>query len=191
MNSLKNFEETSLDEILFISYEMWEQSIEEYKKTIDFENNITYKDAMKYRYYHCKLTGDIALNLYRKYSNNKDEEVRLIYLAALIHDIKKLHKKHSIAGAEWAEVNLKEYFNISNEDVEIVALLIRHHKSSKRKLDYIDDKNIINLIILLQIADSLSKFKEKSLYKEVDEEKVSKKLKEVLFKFKNDNHKEK
>ena len=67
MSTKKKFEEVSIECILKISYDIWDRSMEEYKKTMNECNNITYKDDMKYRYYHSKLTGDIALKLYRKY----------------------------------------------------------------------------------------------------------------------------
>lgn len=181
MSNNRKFEEVSMEDILEISYDIWDRSIEEYKKSINNDNNATYKDAMKYRYYHSKLTGDIALKIYRKYIIDKDDmNERILYLSALTHDIKKIDKKHSMVGADWVRNNLKDFFDISYEDIEKVALLVRYHKSSVKKIEHIKDKNILNLILVLQIADSLSKFREKAVYKEISLDKVRKKLIEVI-----------
>ena len=184
MSTKKKFEEVSIECILKISYDIWDRSMEEYKKTMNECNNITYKDAMKYRYYHSKLTGDIALKLYRKYIINKDNrDERILYLSALTHDIKKIDKKHIQAGADWIRNNIGDFFEISDDDIEKVALLVRYHKSSVKKIEHIQDKNILDLILILQIADSLSKFREKSVYKEIDHDKLKKKLIEVIESF--------
>lgn len=181
MSTRKNFREASIKYILKISYDIWDRSIEEYKKTMNDYNNVTYKDAMKYRYYHSKLTGDIALKLYRKYIINKnDGNERILYLSALIHDIKKIDKKHSLVGADWIRKNIKDFFEMCDEDIEKVALLVRYHKSSVKKIENIQDENILDLILILQVADSLSKFREKAVYKEIDYDKLKKKLIEVI-----------
>lgn len=182
MSTKKKFADVSIEDILEISYDIWDRSIGEYKNLTDKNDN--YKDAMKYRYYHSKLTGDIALSLYRKYISDKDDmNKRILYLSAITHDIKKIDKKHSVVGAEWIKNNLKDFFDISDEDVEKVSLLIRYHKSSMKKIENIEDNDILNLILILQISDCLSKFREKAVYKEINFEKVRKKLIEVVERF--------
>lgn len=194
MRHKKKFREMSMEEILEISYDMWGRSIEEYKDLLDKKDSSRnlYKDAMKYRYYHSKLTGDLSLELYRRYNDilKKDDNSggRVLYLAALTHDIKKIDKKHSLAGAEWIRRNIRDFFNIEDVDVEDIATLIRFHKSSINKKDEFRDENIGILILILQMADGISKLKEKSIYKSVDDEKIRKKLMEVINDFNNNDN---
>lgn len=184
------------EELLEISYDMWEKSIKEYKYLLDKDDSIRniYRDAMKYRYYHSKLTADIALNFYSKSLNITNEEAlkigqegKILYLAALTHDIKKMDKKHSIVGAQWIEKNIGDFMEIDRGDIECISTLIRFHKSSIKSestnIGRYDLDMLRRLLFLLKMADGVSKLKEKSIYIKVEENKFKEKLVELAKKY--------
>ena len=121
MERLKNFSEiTTKEELSELAYKLWKASSDEYKdKLSSFQEQIKslYGEAMKYRRIHCAIAGEIAIKIYLKKQqglkggeeNELNDELKLLYFATLIHDIKKFDKKHSKIGAKWININLKKY----------------------------------------------------------------------------------
>ena len=120
MEKIKNFSEINTkEELSELAYRLWKSSSDEYKdKLSSFEEQIKnlYTEAMKYRRIHCAIAGEIAIKIYLKRQglkggeeNELNNELKLLYFATLIHDIKKFDRKHSKIGAKWININLKKY----------------------------------------------------------------------------------
>lgn len=182
MKCFINIEKTGLREI---SNTLWNKSIEEYEKSIISEDmKDVFKDAMRYRQYHSKLVSDIAIEIFECNLKNILSEVenieyqrKILYLSSLIHDIKKLDKNHNKIGAQWVEENIKDYLIIDNQSVEDICKIISKHKQDANlKACKI---NLLFLILIIRVADKLSKLKEKSNYMEIKEEEISNIVKKV------------
>lgn len=149
------------EEILSLAYELWKLSADEYKSNfsnIDSPFRALYNEGMKYRRIHCTIAGEIALNVYYNGSVNStlDRDGKILYFSALVHDIKKFHKKHSRVGARWIRENLKYFVEIDEDDLEEICCLVKHHKSS-------DNEYESKLLNILQYSDSESKRRETKL----------------------------
>lgn len=161
------FEEiTNEREILKICYSMWKRSIDEYKnEQIDSRSRSFIGEAMKYRWYHCRLTGEISLEVYDSMCNGaRCDDWRILYFAALTHDIKKYDHRHCKVGACWIKDNIRDFLDIKDEEVNAISELISAHKS-KINEGYEDKERISILLENLKIGDKLSKEKEKLEYK--------------------------
>ena len=173
MERLKNFSEiTTKEELSELAYKLWKASSDEYKdKLSSFQEQIKslYSEAMKYRRIHCAIAGEIAIKIYLKKQqglkggeeNELNDELKLLYFATLIHDIKKFDKKHSKIGAKWININLKKYINIKEGELEEICNLVRYHKGS------INEYNS-ELLEILQTSDEESKKIEKEFFKIVN-----------------------
>ena len=113
MKCNKEFLSLNKKELITISNKLWKESIKDYVITDKDFNEINehkildkYKDKMKYRRLHSKITADLCGKMFEITKSNfikKDEYsywFNIFYLAALTHDVKKFTKNHSRAGAE-------------------------------------------------------------------------------------------
>lgn len=167
MENLKNFSEiTTKEELSELAYKLWKSSSDEYKdKLSNLEGQIKnlYTEAMKYRRIHCAIAGEIVIKIYleRKKTSNEEyysNELKILYFATLIHDIKKFDKKHSKIGAKWISYNLRNFVNIKEEELKEICNLVRFHKGSINEYSS-------ELLETLQISDEESRKVEKKLFK--------------------------
>ena len=164
MENLKNFSEiTTKEELSELAYKLWKVSSDEYKsKLSSFEEQIKnlYTEAMKYRRIHCAIAGEIVIKIYFHMKKEKiyNDELKILYFATLIHDIKKFDKKHSKMGAKWISYNLRKFVNIQEKDLQEICNLVRFHKGSIN--EYSNE-----LLEILQISDKESRNIEKELFK--------------------------
>jgi len=164
MENLKNFSEiTTKEELSELAYKLWKVSSDEYKsKLSSFEEQIKnlYTEAMKYRRIHCAIAGEIVIKIYFDMKKEKiyNDELKILYFATLIHDIKKFDKKHSKMGAKWISYNLRKFVNIQEKDLQEICNLVRFHKGSIN--EYSNE-----LLEILQISDKESRNVEKELFK--------------------------
>lgn len=158
MDKKMNFKDLNEEEILKIVYKLWKESTKEYKvQEIEKEHKKIISEAMKYRLYHCKITGKIVLD---KCKELKIQQWRILYFAALTHDIKKFHDNHSIVGGEWLEKNVEKFVEIERRDLKLISFLVKYHKKSNR-CPIKNDIKFIKMLQLLIEADKLSKKIEK------------------------------
>lgn len=164
MGKIKFQDMKSEQEILMVCYSMWKKSIDEYK---DGAMDKCYRkyigEAMKYRWYHCRIVGELALESYnRSVENNTINENgqvwKMLYFAALTHDIKKFDHKHSRSGANWIENNINDFLEIDEADINCIYELIRLHKT---KIVEEKEEDFLLLLRVLQEGDRLSKYREK------------------------------
>ena len=164
MENLKNFSEiTTKEELSELAYKLWKVSSDEYKsKLSSFEEQIKnlYTEAMKYRRIHCAIAGEIVIKIYFHMKKEKiyNDELKILYFATLIHDIKKFDKKHSKMGAKWISYNLRKLVNIQEKDLQEICNLVRFHKGTIN--EYSNE-----LLEILQISDKESRNIEKELFK--------------------------
>lgn len=167
MENLKNFSEiTTKEELSELAYKLWKSSSDEYKdKLSSFEEQIKnlYTEAMKYRRIHCAIAGEIVIKMYleREKTLKKEEyndELKILYFATLIHDIKKFDKKHGKMGAKWISYNLRKFVNIQEEELQEICNLVRFHKGSIN--EYSNE-----LLEILQKSDEESRRLERELFK--------------------------
>ncbi|MGM9979680.1 MAG: HD domain-containing protein [Clostridium sp.] len=164
MENLKNFSEiTTKEELSELAYKLWKVSSDEYKsKLSSFEEQIKnlYTEAMKYRRIHCAIAGEFVIKIYFDMKKEKiyNDELKILYFATLIHDIKKFDKKHSKMGAKWISYNLRKFVNIQEKDLQEICNLVRFHKGSIN--EYSNE-----LLEILQISDKESRNVEKELFK--------------------------
>ncbi len=94
-----------------------------------------------------------------------------LFLAALLHDIGKGHKgDHSEKGAEIVPGILKR-LDIQNDAVDVISFVVKHHlllartsqrrdlgeeKTSVQVAQIIKDKDLLNMLFLLSVADSMA-----------------------------------
>lgn len=171
MEILKDFSEiTTKEELSELAYKLWKKSSDEYKnKLSSFEEQIKnlYTEAMKYRRIHCAIAGEFVLKIYferqKEELNTEDynDELRILYFATLIHDIKKFDKKHSKMGAKWISCNLRKFINIQEEDLQEICNLVRFHKGSINECSN-------ELLEILQISDKESRRVEKEFFKVIN-----------------------
>lgn len=162
MENLKNFSEiTTKEELSELAYKLWKSSSDEYKdKLSSFEEQIKnlYTEAMKYRRIHCAIAGEIVIKIYFDMKKEiKEEDLKILYFATLIHDIKKFDKKHSKMGAKWISCNLRKFVNIKEEELQKICNLVRFHKGSIN--EYSNE-----LLEILQKSDEESRKIEKKLF---------------------------
>lgn len=178
MSKVKKFEEMSIKDILEISNTIWKKSSDDYKNSLDKENKLktVYKDGLKYRYYHCKITADLVLDLYSKNKIIKAIEqnilaLKILYMSALLHDIRKFNNKHGVEGAKWIKENLRLFVEIDDEVLECICALVRSHKSTKIETEKVVINDVLiplkELLYILQISDEASKMKEKIYLREI------------------------
>lgn len=135
-----------------------------------------YKNAMQYRKYHSKLVSDIALKILSLNSQvipelQQVEQVEdVLYLACLLHDIKKFDEKHNKVGAKWFMENIDEYLDIDEESKKYIRKLISKHKLGAKLKKY--KKELLYLILVIRVSDKLSKLKEKANYSCINEEQI-------------------
>lgn len=164
MENLKNFSEiTTKEELSELAYKLWKVSSDEYKdKLSSFEEQIKnlYTEAMRYRRIHCAIAGEIVIKIYLDMKKEEiyNDELKILYFATLIHDIKKFDKKHSKIGAKWISYNLRKFVNIQEEELQEICNLVRFHKGSIK--EYSNE-----LLEILQISDKESRSVEKELFK--------------------------
>ena len=163
MEKIKNFSEiTTKEELSELAYRLWKSSSDEYKdKLSSFEEQIKnlYTEAMKYRRIHCAIAGEIVIKIYFDMKKEiKEEELKVLYFATLIHDIKKFDKKHSKMGAKWISYNLRKFVNIQEEELQEICNLVRFHKGSIN--EYSNE-----LLEILQKSDEESRRLERELFK--------------------------
>lgn len=158
MDKKVKFEALNEEGILKIAYKLWKESTREYKsQEINEEYKKIISEAMKYRLYHCKITGQIVLDKCKKL---KIKEWRVVYFAALTHDIKKFHDNHSRVGGEWLKKNVQKFVEIEENNLTYISLLVKHHKNAK-KSSVTNDIKFMKLLQMLIEADRLSKKMEK------------------------------
>ena len=92
------------ENLLRLSNILWDKSRELYGEI--YENEDSFKDIMDYRQLHSKIVADLAVNMFDKYFlkllGTADPAYRpSLYFACLIHDVRKLNKKHNLAGARF------------------------------------------------------------------------------------------
>lgn len=163
MEKIKNFSEINTkEELSELAYRLWKSSSDEYKdKLSSFEEQIKnlYTEAMKYRRIHCAIAGEIVIKIYFDMKKEiKEEELKVLYFATLIHDIKKFDKKHSKMGAKWISYNLRKFVNIQEEELQEICNLVRFHKGSIN--EYSNE-----LLEILQKSDEESRRLERELFK--------------------------
>lgn len=163
MEKLKSFSEiTTKEELSELAYRLWKSSSDEYKdKLSSFEEQIKnlYTEAMKYRRIHCAIAGEIVIKIYFDMKKEiKEEDLKVLYFATLIHDIKKFDKKHSKMGAKWISYNLKKFVNIQEDELQKICNLVRFHKGSIN--EYSNE-----LLEILQKSDEESRKVERELFK--------------------------
>ncbi|MDY4077639.1 MAG: HD domain-containing protein [Clostridium sp.] len=170
MENLKNFSEiTTKEELSELAYKLWKSSSDEYKdKLSSFEGQSKnlYTEAMKYRRIHCAIAAEIVIKIYleRKKTSRKEEysdELKILYFATLIHDIKKFDKKHSKVGAKWINYNLRKFVNTKEEELKEICNLVRFHKGSINEYPS-------ELLEILQISDEESRKVEKKLFETIN-----------------------
>lgn len=163
MEKIKKFSEINTkEELSELAYRLWKSSSDEYKdKLSSFEEQIKnlYTEAMKYRRIHCVIAGEIVIKIYFDMKKEiKEEELKVLYFATLIHDIKKFDKKHSKMGAKWISYNLRKFVNIQEEELQEICNLVRFHKGSIN--EYSNE-----LLEILQKSDEESRRLERELFK--------------------------
>lgn len=133
-----------------------------------------YKNAMQYRKYHSKLVSDIALEILYLHVMPDLQKVEqaedILYLASLLHDIKKFDEKHNKAGATWFMENIDEYLDIDEESKKYIRKLISKHKLGAKLKKYKNE--LLYLILIIRVSDKLSKLKEKANYSCIKEEQI-------------------
>ena len=133
-----------------------------------------YKNAMQYRKYHSKLVSDIALEILYLHVMPDLQKVEqaedILYLASLLHDIKKFDEKHNKAGAKWFMENIDEYLDIDEESKKYIRKLISKHKLGAKLKKYKNE--LLYLILIIRVSDKLSKLKEKANYSCIKEEQI-------------------
>lgn len=133
-----------------------------------------YKNAMQYRKYHSKLVSDIALEILYLHVMPDLQKVEqaedILYLASLLHDIKKFDEKHNKAGAKWFMENIDEYLDIDEENKKYIRKLISKHKLGTKLKKYKNE--LLYLILIIRVSDKLSKLKEKANYSCINEEQI-------------------
>lgn len=193
MKCNKEFLSLNKKELITISNKLWKESIKDYVITDKDFNEINehkildkYKDKMKYRRLHSKITADLCGKMFEITKSNfikKDEYsywFNIFYLAALTHDVKKFTKNHSRAGAAWMESNLKlepEYFD--SDICDNICDLIRYHKAKEDDILEIQNKKpeIKILIIFIRLADKLSKLVEDGKFSTIEKSEADNKVK--------------
>ena len=66
--------------------------------------------------------------------NYIDSRVRLAQCSGLLHDMKRGQKNHAVKGAEFAKEIMKDYGDISSEDVTDISNAIYNHEAFKTNL---------------------------------------------------------
>lgn len=169
------------DELLKICFKLWKDSSDEYLENVDEDLEDLIKDTMRYRRYHCFLVGEAAINLLEKnyellnlVDNDSIDYYKVLYISSLLHDIKKIDKKHGKAASKWLK-DKKERLNIlSDEEFQAVRLLIKYHNmKSKKKVKLLEEDpldEVLKLLFILMISDKLSKLIDESNYRIIDGE---------------------
>ena len=204
----KGIYELEYNELQKISEIMWIKSEEEYKNTNfsilnwlnENKDNIKekldkkerkildklikkeiYKYIMKYRQLHSKLVADLACKIYKENFFEADEcENKLLYLASLLHDIKKMDKKHHREGKCFIKNNLcyaikESGFEVSvdNKTMKKLGTIIEMHKVDKEpewyydKIEKMKKRKLTHQVFCIRIADKLSKLEYQSFYTRV------------------------
>lgn len=181
-------------ELLRLSNLLWDKSRNNYSKL--YENEDSYKDIMDYRQLHSKVVADLAVNMfdtYYKHFYGKAEAYykSSLYFACLIHDVRKIDKKHNFKGANFFFKH-KNLVSSNLYDIELVFNIVNFHSADKKgtDLEYINkimnlNDNVKLLILFTRLSDKLSKLVVKSKYKRISTEDVD----DVLNKI-NNNSKE-
>ena len=171
------------ENLLRLSNILWDKSRELYGEI--YENEDSFKDIMDYRQLHSKIVADLAVNMFDKYFlkllGTADTAYRpSLYFACLIHDVRKLNKKHNLAGARFFLEN-QGLLTSSLYDLQLVFCIANYHSADKKGKDL----EYINEIRNLSDDIKLSKLVLKSHYKEISPEEVDMVLKKI-----NNNSKE-
>lgn len=162
----------------------------------------SYKDIMEYRQLHCRIVADLSCRIYNEYFEGvSKKESNILYLAALIHDIKKIDKKHYKKGKKFIKSNLAEVINMSGIELEeenkiekrIVKIVDMHKliddskgneevKKYNKKREMLENENLINQVFCIRVGDKLSKLEYKGYYDDEikDSEYLKVKIKEKI-----------
>ena len=182
------------ENLLRLSNILWDKSRELYGEI--YENEDSFKDIMDYRQLHSKIVADLAVNMFDKYFlkllGTADPAYRpSLYFACLIHDVRKLNKKHNLAGARFFLEN-QGLLTSSLYDLQLVFCIVNYHSADKKgkDLEYMNEignlsDDIKLLLLFTRLSDKLSKLVLKSHYKEISPEEVDMVLKKI-----NNNSKE-
>lgn len=169
------------ENLLRLSNILWDKSRELYEQIYDNEDS--FKDIMDYRQLHSKIVADLALNMFDKYFLKLFDSANpayrpSLYFACLVHDVKKLDKKHNLAGARFLLDN-KDVLNSTLYDLELVFCLTNYHSADKKgkDLEYINEIRNLNdeiklLLLFTRLSDKLSKLVVKSSYREISPQEV-------------------
>lgn len=129
---------------------------------------------------HSTQVADISMSIIAKIDMNiKEDEKKLVYKAAILHDIAKFddEDKHNKKAKEVLYEFCKE-----DEDFEQLCSIIKYHKGKFKP-----DKGIAVIAAILRMADKIDKFNKN---KNNAEEKYGKSLKKIKKYFKDNGLKE-
>ncbi|MBF0378474.1 MAG: hypothetical protein HQK72_13485 [Desulfamplus sp.] len=78
--------------------------------------------------------SDIVIKSNIKIETSKIEQILLVQVAGLLHDIKRKEKHHSAEGAKFAKIFLSDgKYPLTEEDIEIVCCAINEHEAFQKK----------------------------------------------------------
>ena len=180
---LNNYSKVDLDNI---SNVFWQSTKDEYRERDNEKYRKGWKDTMEYRQYHCKIVADLALSFHNEV-NYLDIDENLLYISCLLHDVRKIEKSHNIMGEKYLKKSFiaKEYF--TEEDIRKIATFIKYHKGSKIDMSReafsisITEKEFKYYLLLIRVADKISKLVYMNKYKKLQEEDKNK-TKENIYK---------
>lgn len=135
---------------------------------------------------HSEKVYDIALDICGSMNSVANEDIRLIKVATLLHDICKYEEDHNKVGAKFLEDNLEaldKENTYTKEEKRLICLMVRWHKSKKYRYLFYSDKEIM-MIEIIRSADKIAKLYKKKKYKL---EEVYKKVKAKLELLQNEN----
>lgn len=180
MKCNKEFLSLNKNDLIVMSNKLWKESIKDYvtnHKDFNKENYHKilekFKDKMKYRKIHSKITADLCERMLEltKTHFSKDDEFKywfnILYFSALTHDIKKFNNDHSTAAAIWIKSRLLLKYEFFSEEVcTHICDLIKYHKAKQDDIFEIKYKipEIKMLIIFIRLADKLSKLVEEGKF---------------------------
>lgn len=149
-----------------LSSRLWHKSRKEYKVKYKEKEKYSdiYKDVINYRQSHSKEVANIAIWIVEYYfeKNNREfkEIKKVLYLACLTHDIKKLDVDHHLKGAEFVKNQLNKQ---EGEYTRYLYNIIKYHRSKKDKKEELKSlENMEKILILIcRLGDKLSKVVDK------------------------------
>ena len=143
---------------------------------------------------HSMKVRDISLKIAEKVKLDDRKDIKLIEIAALLHDIEKPKKNHHKKGSDYIMKKAKKYdekkdgkfLDCGDDEIKLIALIIRHHKgeveeyNTKCENKEITEKDL-RMIEIVRISDKISKlYKEKNIKNKDKIEKTKTKIQEEI-----------